>query len=82
MGTVVNLLDHRDRRAERERALVMSRSRHPSLRWVAGDVYYLAHRKTGQAAACGAEGQLVLAPPGVPLCPTCYPPTGTSEETG
>ena len=52
---------------------------HPALRWVAGDAYYLAHRRdrTRQEAACGAQGSLILAPPGVPLCESCYPQAAT-----
>jgi hypothetical protein len=48
---------------------------HPALRWVAGRTYYVAHRRdpVAGAAACGATGELVLAPPGVPLCRDCYP---------
>lgn len=81
MGTVVNLAEVGARRAERERDLDLSRSRHPALRWVAGQAFYIAHRKTGTVAACGARGALVLAPPGVPLCVECYPPPDR-DETG
>lgn len=48
-------------------------SMHPSLRWVAGRTFYVAHRKDDEAAACGARGDLILAPPGVPLCVECFP---------
>lgn len=54
-------------RRERERAM------HPALRWVAGRAFYIAHRKTDGVAACGARGDLTLAPPGVPRCVECYP---------
>lgn len=54
---------------------------HPVLRWVAGSVFYVAHRKDGRTAACGADGSLVLAPPGVPLCVTCYPPPSERKAT-
>lgn len=57
------------------------RSLHPTLRWVAGRAFYVAHRKDGSAAACGVPGDLVLAPPGVPLCIECYPLT-ERDETG
>lgn len=72
MGTVVDLGARRagvtrDRRADEARA------RHPILRWVAGDVFYVAHRRGDQDAACGAAGELTLAPPGVPLCVECWP---------
>jgi hypothetical protein len=69
VGQVIGLIEERDRRAERERAMAA----HPSLRWVAGRAFYVAHRKDGVGAACGAQGDLVLAPPGVPLCIRCYP---------
>jgi hypothetical protein len=47
---------------------------HPALRWVVGDVWYLAHRRgRSGGAACGMPGGLILAPPGVPLCSSCYP---------
>lgn len=75
MGTVVDLSARQERRATRERELALSRSHHPSLRWVAGAAFYVAHRKADGAAACGARGSLTLAPPGVPLCIECYPLT-------
>jgi len=46
---------------------------HPALRWVAGAAFYVAHRKDGSGAACGAQGSLMLAPPGVPACVKCFP---------
>ena len=69
MGDLIALTDERDRR----RALEHARAAHPALRWVAGRAFYVAHRKTDGKAACGANGDLVLAPPGVPLCVECYP---------
>jgi hypothetical protein len=49
---------------------------HPALRWVAGAAFWSAHRKDGAGAACGANGDLTLAPPGVPLCVECFPLAG------
>ncbi len=69
MGDVVALSEQAARRAERDRAIAA----HPSLRWVAGRAFYVAHRKIDDVAACGAEGDLMLATPGVPLCVLCYP---------
>lgn len=66
---VVSIAERRDRRTERDRA----RAAHPALRWVAGRTFYIAHAKVDGHAACGADGDLVLAPPGVPLCVACYP---------
>jgi hypothetical protein len=45
---------------------------HPALIWVAGGDPSLAHRRVGEAAACGAPGSLTLALPTVPRCPRCY----------
>ena len=60
------------RRADkRDRDIVASE--HPALRWVAGAAFYIAHRKVGAVTACGARGDLILAPPGVPRCVTCFP---------
>lgn len=84
MDTVVDLTT---RRAQRDRDREAARAAHPALRWVAGATFYIAHRKHEGAAACGAPGDLVLAPPGVPLCVTCYPPaerpalSGEAEQT-
>jgi phosphoenolpyruvate-protein kinase (PTS system EI component) len=48
--------------------------RHPALRWLAGGVYDVAHRRgEDDTAVCGAAGELTLALPEVPLCPQCYP---------
>jgi hypothetical protein len=65
---VVSIAAQRDRRSLRDR----DRADH-ALRWVAGRTFYIAHRKEGVEAACGARGDLILAPPGVPLCVACYP---------
>lgn len=48
---------------------------HPSLRWLAGDVYWLAHRRNldTRRPECGATGDLVLATVAVPLCGSCFP---------
>jgi hypothetical protein len=67
------------RRERRERVLDQAATvapEHPSLRWVAGDTWYLAHRRDRdtRGASCGHPGPLVLAPPGTPPCPLCYPP--------
>lgn len=73
---IISLEDIRDRRRASAADLAPT---HPALRWVAGEAYYLAHRRNRvrQEAACGAEGALILAPPGVPLCEQCYPQTAT-----
>ena len=75
MGDVVSLTGHRRRRAARSQAAAEHADRHPALRWVAGTAYWIAHRRHPEqcAAACGADGDLTLAPPGVPLCGACYP---------
>ncbi len=50
---------------------------HPALRWVS-DESARAHRRTRAGGTlCGVAGPLRLADPGVDLCPTCYPRTGT-----
>jgi hypothetical protein len=72
VAEVISLSEERDRRrggAGTGRAVT-----HPALRWVAGDAYYVAHRRAldEAVAVCGADGALILAPPGVPLCPACY----------
>lgn len=69
---MIDLDTRRDEKARRARAATM----HPSLRWVAGRAFYVAHRKGPdgpEQAACGANGDLTLAPPGVPLCVECFP---------
>lgn len=73
-----DLIDLAAARAER-RVEQVAASEHPSLRWVAGAAFYTAHRRgdDGPSAACGARGDLTLAPPGVPLCVKCFPPTAT-----
>lgn len=65
-GDVVDLAQHK-------REKIMAASQHPALRWVAGSAFYVAHRKDGPHAACGAQGDLTLAPPGVPACTECFP---------
>jgi hypothetical protein len=72
MGTVVDL---EARRVARPRE--QSASRHPALRWVTDGDPAVAHRRTVAGhPPCGAQGDLTLAPPGVPLCPRCYQPEG------
>lgn len=66
------VVDLDTRRAEK-RSREIAAADHPSLRWVAGAAFYVAHMKDGPAAACGARGDLTLAPPGVPLCVECFP---------
>lgn len=47
---------------------------HPSLRWIAGGAYWVAHRRDVDGRpACGAPGELVLASNSVPLCTDCVP---------
>lgn len=70
MSRIVNLADAAERRDQRREEM---RAAHPSLRWVAGEVFYVAHRKHEGSAACGADGSLTLAPPGVPRCVECWP---------
>lgn len=66
------VVDLAARRADkRDRAIAVSD--HPALRWVAGAAFYVAHRKDGRVSACGARGDLTLAPPGVPRCIECFP---------
>lgn len=78
MGTVTELGPLREQREARALRIEEHAMRHPALRWVAGDVFYIAHRRTDDGTACGAEGDLVLSPPGVPLCSECYPGRGAS----
>jgi hypothetical protein len=80
MGTLIELGTARAEREQRARVIEERASRHPALRWLAGDVFYIAHRRTDQGAACGAEGELTLALPGVPLCDKCYPERGTGSR--
>jgi len=70
MGTISSLAEHRARRrAER----IPANSTHPALRWVAGDKWYLAHRRGRDGnVLCGTDGDLILAPPGTPACPDCF----------
>jgi hypothetical protein len=79
MGTVTALDQHRADKHNRVKQAADRGSRHPALRWVAGDVFYIAHRKSGVGTACGADGDLTLAPPGVPLCSVCYPGRGSGS---
>lgn len=73
MGTVTGLADYRADRDDRRAEMADRAAMHPSLRWVAGEVFYIAHRRSVEGdAACGADGKLTLAPPGVPLCADCY----------
>ena len=78
MGTITELGPLRAEREARSRRIAEHAPRHPALRWVAGDVFYIAHRRDDSGAACGAVGDLVLAPPGVPLCDECYPGRGST----
>lgn len=73
MGTITELGPLRAEREARSRDIAERASMHPALRWVAGEVFYIAHRRADGGTACGAPGALVLAPPGVPLCEDCYP---------
>lgn len=79
MGTVTPLAIHRAQKQSRAQEAADAGSRHPALRWVAGEAFWIAHRKDGAGAACGAEGALMLAPPGVPLCSECYPGRGSAR---
>jgi hypothetical protein len=79
MGELVAMTVWREARAARDR-IALERTMHPSLRWVAGDQWWQAHTRDGAKASCGVEGALVLAPPGVPLCPDCYPQGAVSGD--
>jgi hypothetical protein len=81
VGDVVNLTGRREARSARLSAAAERAELHPALRWVAGTAYWVAHRRHPEqgTAACGAGGDLVLAPPGVPLCELCYP--GSARPT-
>lgn len=72
MADVTDLDERRHARAARTAAAAPL---HPAVRFVAGDCWWLAHRRhpDDAVALCGLDGDLVLAPPGVPLCPLCYP---------
>lgn len=75
-----DLVDLANARAERARVYEDLAVMHPALRWVAGSAWWVAHRRTlAGSTACGAAGSLILAPPGVPLCPDCYPRSGDAE---
>ncbi len=74
MSDIVSIDRGASLRQERERRRDIARSDHPALRWVAGDVFYIAHRRgDDDTAVCGAPGSLILAPPAVPRCVECYP---------
>jgi len=73
MGTVTPMQPYRTARDARDR---YHSGFHPSLRWIAGDGYTVAHARNRQTAECGAPGPLFLAPPGVPLCRVCFPRDG------
>jgi hypothetical protein len=74
MGTLIGLDDFRAERQTRLAEAAERASFHPALRWCAGQTFWLAHRRdVDGAAACGTDGELTLAPPGVPLCAGCYP---------
>jgi hypothetical protein len=74
MGTVTGLADYRADRETRRAEMAERAAMHPALRWVAGEVFYIAHRRNlDGVAVCGATGELTLAPPGVPQCARCYP---------
>lgn len=80
MGNVIHLARQRAQREARVRVAAERGSLHPALRWIAGTAFYIAHRKDADGvAACGAEGDLMLAPPGVPLCSRCYPPAASGD---
>jgi hypothetical protein len=78
VGTIGDLDQARQRRAERIRAAAEHATLHPALRWAAGDDG-AAHRRTRDGrTVCGEPGPLVLADAGTELCPACYPSrTGT-----
>jgi hypothetical protein len=74
MGTVTRLDQVRADRQIRADEIADRAAAHPALRWIAGETFWLAHRRSANGdAACGAAGDLVLAPAGVPLCTDCYP---------
>jgi hypothetical protein len=79
MGEVVRIAAWQAARDARER-VEMERSMHPSLRWVAGREWWQAHARKGGSTVCGTEGRLILAPPGIPLCTTCYPQNAAPGE--
>lgn len=74
MGTVTGLADYRADRENRRAEIAERAAMHPALRWCAGEVFWLAHRRSQDGyAACDAPGELTMANPGVPLCADCYP---------
>jgi hypothetical protein len=77
MGTVVDLEQWREKRpSSRAREFAQAVPDHPALRWVAGEQWWLAHRRDpdSSVAVCQVPGELVLATAGVLPCPVCYPP--------
>lgn len=81
MGNVVSMARERAERQARARVAAERGSLHPALRWIAGEAFWIAHRKAPDGtAACGASGSLVLAPPGVPTCRDCYPAAASGDS--
>ena len=80
MGQVIAFAAAAEARDDRiraaRRAALLAVPDHPALRWLAGDTWWLAHRRDPDAggAGCGAPGELTLATRAVPLCLDCYPP--------
>ena len=72
---VIDLSAERAERAATARAAGMRA--HPSMRWIAGGAYWVAHRRAQGSPVCGAPGELVLAATSVPLCTDCYPDART-----
>lgn len=68
MGEVIEL------RSRIPHARAAATARHPALRWVAGEMWWLSHRVDldTDRPVCGADGPLILAPPAVPLCRVCF----------
>jgi hypothetical protein len=77
-GPVIDLEGVRRRRDLRRLAAAHLAPLHPALRWSA-DGGSRAHRRTAAgAAACGAAGELRLAPEHAELCPDCHPSADVS----
>lgn len=74
---VIDLTREREDRAAAARHARMHA--HPSMRWIAGGAYWVAHRRADGAPVCGAPGELVLAATSVPLCTDCFPDARTTE---
>lgn len=80
MGTLIGLDNFRADRQTRLAEAAEHASLHPALRWIAGQTFWIAHRRDVEgAAACGSDGDLTLAPPGVPLCADCYPRAASGD---